>query len=129
LGLGAMAGAGGLSACSSVPREPRFGGTILSYDEIYGPKPDEPFPLPAVDLSKLDPRFYRREVIDPTGEKPGSIVVDTKGFHLYHVMPGGKAMRYGVGLGRQGFEWSGRGYIAWKRAWPTWTPPDEMIQR
>jgi lipoprotein-anchoring transpeptidase ErfK/SrfK len=126
-GLGSVLFAG--AGCSSVPEQPRFDGAVLSYAEIYGPKLDEPFPIPAVDLSKLDPRHYRREVIDPTGEKPGTIVVDTRAFHLYYVMPRGRAMRYGVGLGRQGFEWSGRGYIAWKRAWPTWTPPDEMIQR
>lgn len=128
-GLGSMLCLSGLAACSSVPQQPRIDGAAISYAEIYGPKPNEEFPLPAVDLSQLDPKHYRREVIDPTGEKPGTIVVDTGGFHLYHVMPRGKAMRYGVGLGRQGFEWSGRGYIAWKRAWPTWTPPDEMISR
>lgn len=101
----------------------------MSYAEIYGPRPQERFPLPAADISRLDPRFYRREILDPTGERPGTIVVDTRSFHLYYIMPGGRAMRYGVGLGRQGFEWSGNGYIAYKRAWPKWTPPAEMIQR
>lgn len=109
---------------------PGFGGsTVFAYDKIYGPMPKERFPLPAVDLTKVDQKFYRREVRDPTGEKPGTLVVNTSKRYLYYVLPGRRAMRYGVGLGRAGFEWSGRGWIAWKQAWPKWTPPDEMIAR
>ncbi|MHA7883833.1 L,D-transpeptidase [Nitratireductor rhodophyticola] len=100
-----------------------------SYLSMYRAMPEERFPIPAVDLSKVDPKFYRRLVDDPTGETPGTIVVDTRSFFLYLVRPGGKALRYGVGLGRAGFEWSGRGVIAWKQKWPKWTPPDEMIER
>jgi len=96
---------------------------------MYGPIPNERFPIPAVDLKRVPSRFYRQEVDDPTGERPGTIVVDTGRFHLYLVRPGGRALRYGVGLGRQGFEWSGRAVIQWKQAWPKWTPPDEMIAR
>ena len=100
-----------------------------SFATMYGAMPQEQFPLPAIDLAKVKPRFYRRLVDDPTGEKPGTIVVDTRRFYLYLVRPAGKAMRYGVGLGRAGFAWSGRATIAWKQAWPKWTPPDEMIAR
>ncbi|MBX3570082.1 MAG: L,D-transpeptidase [Rhizobiaceae bacterium] len=96
---------------------------------MYRAMPEERFPIPAVDLSKVDPKFYRRQVDDPTGEMPGTIVVDTRSFYLYLVQPNGKAMRYGVGLGRAGFAWSGRATIAWKQEWPKWTPPDEMIGR
>lgn len=96
---------------------------------MYRAMPDEQFPLPAVDLRKIKARFYRRQVEDPTGEKPGTVVVDRGSFYLYLVQPGGKAMRYGVGLGRAGFEWSGRAQILWKQVWPKWTPPDEMIAR
>jgi lipoprotein-anchoring transpeptidase ErfK/SrfK len=91
--------------------------------------PNERFPLPAIDVSKVPTRFLRREVADPTGERPGTVVVDTANFYLYHVLPGGRAMRYGVGLGRAGFEWSGRARILWKQEWPKWTPPAEMIER
>ncbi len=91
--------------------------------------PEEDFPVPAVDLTKVDQRFYRQLVDDPTGERPGTVVVDTRSYFLYLVRPDGKAMRYGVGLGRQGFTWSGEGVIQWKRRWPTWTPPAEMIAR
>lgn len=91
--------------------------------------PEERFPIPAVNLKALNPRFYRTLVNDPTLERPGTIVVDTRSFYLYLVRTGGEAMRYGVGLGRAGFEWSGRGEIAWKQVWPKWTPPAEMIAR
>src|SRR5690606_5026328 len=64
-----------------------------------------------------------------TGEKPGTVVVDTANRFLYWTMPEGRAMRYGVGIGRAGFEWNGRAHIAYKRKWPVWTPPAEMIER
>ena len=95
----------------------------------YGAMPDEPFPIPAVDLSRLPPRFRRQTVAYDGAEKPGTVVVNTGTFYLYHVQPGGQATRYGVGLGREGFAWSGRANIRWKREWPTWTPPAEMIAR
>jgi lipoprotein-anchoring transpeptidase ErfK/SrfK len=96
---------------------------------MYDALPDEKFPIPAVDLNQVDPIYYRTEVKDPTGEQPGTILVDTKTFYLYLVGENNRAMRYGVGLGRAGFEWAGRGRIAWKRQWPTWTPPASMIER
>ena len=103
---------------------PAFGST-----SAYAALPGERFPIPAVDLSQLELRFRRQMVDYATGEKPGTVVVDTSSFYLYHVQSGGRAMRYGVGLGREGFAWSGRAKIQWKRAWPTWTPPAEMIAR
>ena len=66
---------------------------------------------------------------DPTGERPGTIIVDTSSHFLYLVLGNGQAMRYGVGLGRAGFEWSGRANVQWKQKWPKWTPPAEMIAR
>lgn len=96
---------------------------------MYRAMPEEQFPIPAVDLRYLKPEYYRRRVDYPTLEKPGTVIVDTASRYLYHVEEGGTAMRYGVGIGRAGFEWSGRGHIAYKRAWPTWTPPSEMIDR
>lgn len=97
--------------------------------EMYGPLPDEEFPIPAARIDLLDPRYYRQMVPDPTGERPGTIVVDTPNRFLYLVGADGQAMRYGVGIGRDGFRWGGRGMIAYKREWPTWTPPAEMIVR
>ena len=99
------------------------------YRAMYGPMPDERFPIPAVDLTKVPRRFWRRQVNYRTSEPVGTLVVETNRFYLYLVQEGGKAMRYGVGLGRAGFGWSGRATIAAKKAWPTWTPPAEMIER
>ncbi|MCK7615698.1 L,D-transpeptidase [Roseibium sediminicola] len=96
---------------------------------MYRAMPEERFPLPAIDLKKVPVRFYRKQVDYPTSERVGTLVVDTNNFYLYLVQEQGKAMRYGVGLGRAGFEWSGRAKIARKSEWPKWTPPEEMIAR
>jgi lipoprotein-anchoring transpeptidase ErfK/SrfK len=99
------------------------------YLAMYGPLPNERFPVPAVDLNKLDPQMFRTQVADPTGERPGTIVVRTGERHLYLVLEGGQAIRYGVGIGRDGFTWSGRAKVARKAEWPTWTPTREMMVR
>ncbi len=132
-----MAGAGtavtALAGCSTTASETVRPAAIPSVDptlaSIYGPMPDEQFPLPAVPYQKIDRRYHRQLVRDPTGERPGTLVVDTANFFLYLTQEGGQAMRYGVGLGRQGFEWAGKGVIQYKRRWPRWTPPDEMVAR
>ncbi|WP_192845794.1 L,D-transpeptidase [Aureimonas sp. AU22] len=111
---------------TSPPAEPPVDPNYLS---MYRAMPEERFPIPAVNLRKIDPRFYRQVVTDPTGERPGTVVVDTDNYFLYLVREDGQALRYGVGLGRQGFTWSGKGVVQWKRPWPTWTPPAEMIER
>lgn len=95
----------------------------------YGALPDEPYPIPAVDLKKLKPKYRRRMVDFQTAEIPGTIIVDTPNRYLYLVLENSQAMRYGVGIGRDGFTWGGRGRIQYKRAWPRWTPPSEMIDR
>jgi len=96
---------------------------------MYAALPNEQFPLPAARIDLVPPQFWRQVVADPTGERPGTIVVDTANRFLYLVRDDGMALRYGVGIGRDGFAWSGRAQIAYKRAWPTWTPPSEMIDR
>jgi lipoprotein-anchoring transpeptidase ErfK/SrfK len=68
-------------------------------------------------------------VKDPTGEPAGTVVVDTAARFLYVVEPGGTAMRYGVGIGRDGFAWEGEGVIQWRQPWPRWKVPDDMIRR
>ncbi len=99
------------------------------YEAMYAAIPDERFPIPAVDISTVDPEYLRQIVPFAGPEQPGTIVVDPQSRFLYLVMEDGQAMRYGVGVGRAGFEWSGRGVIQYKRAWPRWTPPDEMVAR
>lgn len=101
----------------------------ITYISMYRAMPEERFPLPAINPSKIPEKFYRQQVDYQTAEPMGTLIVDTHEFFLYLVQENGKAMRYGVGLGRAGFEWSGRASIARKAAWPKWTPPDEMIKR
>jgi lipoprotein-anchoring transpeptidase ErfK/SrfK len=96
---------------------------------LYAAKPDEQFPLPAIPYQKINPRFYRQMVENVTGQPAGTLVVDTGNHFCYFTYANGQAMRYGVGLGRQGFLWAGRGVIQYKRKWPRWVPPDEMIAR
>ena len=93
------------------------------------PDTPEPFPIAPVDLSKIDRQFWRQMVPDPTGEPAGTIVVDPDAKFLWLVMQDGQAMRYGVGVGREGFAWNGAATIARKAQWPKWTPPREMIAR
>jgi lipoprotein-anchoring transpeptidase ErfK/SrfK len=72
----------------------------------------------------------RRATVEyPTNEAPGTIVVDTQNTYLYYVLAGGKAIRYGIGVGREGFTWSGVKSVERKAEWPDWTPPPEMIAR
>ncbi|GLK78643.1 L,D-transpeptidase [Methylopila turkensis] len=100
-----------------------------NYDDIYGPRPDEKFPVPGINWRNLHPAVLRRSMTDPTGERPGTIVVDPDARLLYLVLENGRAMRYGVGVGKQGMEWNGRATIQRKAAWPTWTPTRDMISR
>ena len=78
---------------------------------------------------EIDPRFLPTEVDYATREAPGTIVVDTSSRHLYLVQPGGKARRYGVGVGRPGFQWAGIHHVTRKAEWPDWTPPPAMLKR
>lgn len=108
---------------SSSPRRFR------DYRGMYGALTDNGVTIPPAPLFKLKPEFYRQEVEDPTGARPGTIVVDTSRHFLYLVQDGGQALRYGVGLGRAGYSWSGRAIVARKVIWPRWRPPAEMIAR
>jgi lipoprotein-anchoring transpeptidase ErfK/SrfK len=140
-------GAAALSACSpsldmpslglddfstgSIPIRPRIGidSHVTSPNLMYASFVDEGFTLPAIPYEKV-PRDFRRQIVtDPTGEQPGTIVVALAERHLYYVLPDGEAIRYGVGIGRDGFRWSGRANIQYGKKWPTWKPPTEMIAR
>ena len=112
----------------TVPQRPQAGRTP-ELDAMYGDIVDGGYVIPAVPYWRIDPRYYRQRVADPTGQPPGTIVVDTPSRFLYLVESGGTAMRYGVGIGRDGFSWQGTGVIQWRQKWPKWTPPTEMIAR
>lgn len=95
----------------------------------YGALDDGGFHIPAVDPDEMKPRNVRQLVADPTGEAPGTLVVDPGRRFLYLVQENGKALRYGVGVGRAGLEFSGTARVGHKRAWPSWRPTDAMIAR
>ena len=101
------------------------------YDPALLPPPEADFdyPIEAVDPSLIEPR-YQRQVVEFDGfVKPGTIIVDPAAHFLYHVRGHRQAMRYGVGVGRDGFAWSGTAEIRMKRRWPRWVPPKEMVAR
>jgi lipoprotein-anchoring transpeptidase ErfK/SrfK len=75
------------------------------------------------------PEFLRAVVSYRTSEAPGTIIVHTSERFLYVIQPGGRALRYGIGVGREGFQWQGLQKISRKQEWPDWTPPPEMIER
>ncbi|NKB51665.1 MAG: L,D-transpeptidase family protein [Rhizobiaceae bacterium] len=95
----------------------------------YRARTDGDFKLAAIPVKKLDKRLLRQQVKYRTRHKVGTLVVDPKSKYLYLIQSGGKAMRYGIGVGKAGFEWSGAAHVGWKQKWPTWTPPEEMIAR
>jgi lipoprotein-anchoring transpeptidase ErfK/SrfK len=96
---------------------------------MYRAQIDEGFKIPPVDTTQMDPRFWRRIVEYESTERVGTLVVDTPAHYLYHVMQNGRAMRYGVGAGREGFAWAGRAVVAYGRKWPRWIPQASMIKR
>lgn len=99
------------------------------YRQLYAAIDTEPFPIPAPDLTKIDEQFYRQEV-DVAGSQPhGTVVVDTQARYLYFVLGGGRAVRYGIGVGKAGLAFEGTGVIQYKRPWPRWTPTQDMIAR
>jgi lipoprotein-anchoring transpeptidase ErfK/SrfK len=85
--------------------------------------------LIADDSVQLDPEFRKTAVLYRTNEAPGTIIVQTAERHLYLIQGNGRALRYGIGVGREGFQWQGLVNITRKAEWPDWTPPPEMIQR
>ncbi|MCZ7466614.1 MULTISPECIES: L,D-transpeptidase [Rhizobium/Agrobacterium group] len=95
----------------------------------YAAMPEEKFPLPAMHLDKVKPELRRQEVTYDTSHPAGTVVVDTPARRLYYVMGDGRAMRYGVGVGRQGLALKGDAYIGRKSEWPSWTPTANMMRR
>jgi lipoprotein-anchoring transpeptidase ErfK/SrfK len=90
---------------------------------------DQPGYVPTPDEENLAAQYRRQLVFYRTNEPPGTIVVDTPARFLYLVQDNNRAIRYGIGVGRDGFQWSGLLKISRKAEWPDWTPPPEMIQR
>ncbi|MDO6966458.1 L,D-transpeptidase [Rhizobium alvei] len=102
--------------------------TLVGIDYVQ-PLYNEPYFVPGIRPGTLPEKFQRHVVANATGYPPGTIVVNTSKFFLYLVQPGGKAIRYGIGIGRDGFGWKGEAVVGAKREWPNWRPPNEMVQR
>jgi lipoprotein-anchoring transpeptidase ErfK/SrfK len=90
---------------------------------------DQPGYQPTPEEQELTGAYEKQEVFFRTTEAPGTIIIDTKGRFLYLVQGNNRALRYGIGVGREGFTWSGLQKIARKQEWPDWRPPPEMIER
>jgi lipoprotein-anchoring transpeptidase ErfK/SrfK len=123
----------------SVDARPVYGAPVYG-TQVYGapvPQPLYANAVPQVDPMleqqrpdlPMDPQFLPREVLYGGREAPGTIIVDTPHHFLYLVEEGGRARRYGIGVGRPGFTWSGEHKITAKKEWPDWVPPDEMLER
>ena len=129
----ALAVCGGLAACVPVPTTtgaglatPPVGKTD---DAAYVARKDGAFSIPAIPLEKLPTQYRRQSVAFQTDEAPGTIIINPGARYLHFVTGKNKAIRYGIAVGKAGFEWSGVANVTERKEWPTWTPPEEMIAR
>lgn len=121
---------GGCATQSPLEMAPKSSSHDPYYLTMYAAIDTEPFPIPAIDLKKVKPRFYRQQISYQTDEKPGTIVVDPNERFCYLIQENGKAMRYGVGVGKiEAFNFQGEATIARKAEWPGWRPTPDMIAR
>ena len=98
-------------------------------DNVYVAKSDGVYTVPALPVDKI-PEAYRRQVVQYSSNEPaGTIIIDPSQKVLYYIMGRNKALRYGIAVGKAGFQWSGEAIVAEKKPWPKWTPPKEMIAR
>lgn len=125
-----------LSGCTSIGSRPQPVSTPpvkpepKSMPAMYGAIVDEPYPIEAVPRGVVPERYWRQRVPNPyPGEAAGTIVVDPNAFYLHLIENSETAMRYGIGVGRQGFSWSGDAKVQYTRKWPRWKAPDDMVAR
>jgi lipoprotein-anchoring transpeptidase ErfK/SrfK len=123
-----------LALCASLAVPPLASAPALAFEDnkFYDPLTREWVELKVTPevAGKIARRKFKRKVVDFNGsEAPGTIIVDTEDRFLYHVLDDGTAMRYGIGVGRDGFTWRGEQKVTRKAEWPGWTPPPEMIVR
>jgi lipoprotein-anchoring transpeptidase ErfK/SrfK len=121
----AVGTAPGVTGALPQPQQPAIGADGRPLQLAALPPEDQPEDAPA----QLPPHLRRQEVAFATKEPAGTIVVDTSNTHLYYVLGGGRAIRYGVRVGRDGFTWNGVQKVTRKAEWPDWHPPTEMIER
>jgi lipoprotein-anchoring transpeptidase ErfK/SrfK len=116
-------------ASSDAPHSRKAKLARADYATVYARLDGERYPVEAFAFETVDPTFLRQQVAYAGLEPAGTIVVDPKARFLYRVENGRRATRYGVGVGREGFGWSGEAKVNMKRDWPEWVPPREMVER
>ncbi len=104
-------------------------GAFAAADQVDMNVVDQPGYVPTPEEEQLSGAYERQEVFFRTSEAPGTIIIDSKDRFLYLVQPDNRALRYGIGVGREGFQWQGIEKISRKQEWPDWRPPPEMIER
>ena len=124
----AMAAAAALT-CNVATAEPLFAFLTPPAPTQIAPQVEQPAPADESDDAPLDPRLQRQVVSYSGREAPGTVIIDTTHTYLFYVIGNGKAVRYGTGVGREGFTWSGVKSIIRKSEWPDWYPPPAMIAR
>ncbi|MEP9351722.1 L,D-transpeptidase [Xanthobacter sp. KR7-225] len=117
-----------LAACQTTQPAARVPVYPAHLVRMYGPIDGEPHPVDAVDLEEVDPEFLRQEVDYDGSYAPGTIVIDIDRRYLYLVQKNNRAIRYGVGVGKQGYSFKGWATIRRKEKWPGWTPTANMIR-
>lgn len=131
IGIGLMAGS--LGGCLEItgPQTETVQpvAAVAPQDNPYVGRSDNGFDIPTIPIEEISEPF-RRQVVDfATAEVPGTIIINPGARQLHLILPDGKALRYGIAVGRAGFEWAGVAQVTSRQLWPTWTPPKEMIVR
>ncbi|MCW1917878.1 L,D-transpeptidase [Rhodobacter sp. KR11] len=123
----------GLTACDEATMAAMNagpGGVLEAPDPArYGASTDQGFRIKPVPTEEVPPEFLRQEVVYRSAEPAGTVIIDPQAKHLYLVTAPGRALRYGIAVGREGFGWSGVATVTGRTTWPRWTPPPEMIAR
>ncbi len=119
-----------VSPAAAQSQHPFYGGKDFTRDPALIPPPESPVDFPIQSFAaSLPAKFRRQQVTIGSQENPGTLIVDPEHRYLYYILGNDQAIRYGVGVGREGFAWSGEAYIGMKRRWPRWLPPEEMVLR
>ncbi|MCY0094299.1 L,D-transpeptidase [Hoeflea ulvae] len=128
--LAVLSGCSTIGSSTDTPSGPALKPTRKAMPAAYGAVLDEPYPIPAVADGIVPERYWRQRVTNPyPNEAPGTLIVDPNAFHLHLIESRDSAMRYGIGVGRQGFSWSGDAVVQYRRKWPRWKAPDDMVAR
>jgi len=117
-----------LAGCATAT-EPSTPKTYEIFSDSYGSLKDGDYTLPTIPIKRIDKKYHRQIVKFHSTYPRGTIIVNTPQRFLYLILGGGRAMRYGISVGKEGLAWEGEAYISFKREWPRWTPTPGIIER